>query len=111
MTSDDASAEAICQECGGEVHIEVSFEPWGVESVLFECRECGRSGRTARPVHGGARIMASHRDSGYPDYVLQAKCMNCREVFYPRMDANACPYCADTDVVTEGNGVVCHNAE
>ncbi|AFD04032.1 ORF11 [Halogeometricum pleomorphic virus 1] len=35
----------ICQECGADVTMEVSWNHWGVESLYFECSECGRSGR------------------------------------------------------------------
>lgn len=35
-----------CQDCGDTVHLEVSWEHWGVDRLYFECRGCGRSGWT-----------------------------------------------------------------
>lgn len=37
--------EQICQACGADVRMEVSWNHWGVEALYFECTECGRSGQ------------------------------------------------------------------
>lgn len=51
------------------------------------------------------------RDDGYPDPVLKTRCLECQQAFYVRGHAGHCPYCQSKDVVNEGSGVVCHNAE
>jgi len=48
-------------------------------------------------------------DHHYPDHVLKSYCGECKERFYPRMDAQYCPYCGHDDVYSEGSGVVKHN--
>jgi hypothetical protein len=34
----------LCQECGGHVHIEVSWDHWGVDTMHLECADCGHAG-------------------------------------------------------------------
>lgn len=46
MTESRDTGTGVCQNCGGDVLIEVEFELWGVSSLYFECQDCHRSGRT-----------------------------------------------------------------
>lgn len=37
--------QAVCQQCGGDVHLEVDFSPAGQDfRVYAECRDCYESG-------------------------------------------------------------------
>lgn len=38
--------DATCQECGGDVHLEVEWAHFGIESIYGECQDCGLSGWT-----------------------------------------------------------------
>lgn len=41
-----ADRDATCQECGGDVHLEVEWSHWGIEAIYGECRDCGMAGWT-----------------------------------------------------------------
>ena len=43
MTTEQET-DAVCQECGGPVKIEVAFERNNDVSVLFTCENCEMSG-------------------------------------------------------------------